>query len=286
MRNRISMLVLGLVALVFMVGATGGCGTSLYNEVSYQAPDWTPEGLIYFQKAITHYRKEPMGTINQGTDYEYWTMTTEGTNETQLSYDDYPYFSPGGTYVAFISGETISIVRRADDVEVYSFSPTTESITALDWGPDEDKLVYLKDSGGINIVNIDGGESISIASSGEAVAWKYGNKIIFNYTDGLYTYTAIINFDGSQRLNVERDNRVVDPQISKLSTNEVYGTHGNEYGYIDLNSDSPQYTKLISDFNGYLPKLSPEANKITYGALFESGIWIIDIAGGNLTELK
>ena len=292
MRNKISVMVLGLLVLVFVCGATGGCGgESFVDSTSYQYPNWTPEGLIYCQKAVTHYRKY-WGAIggeyseNRGTDYYYVTMSTEGTNETTLPYTSYPYFSPLGTYVALISGETISIVRRLNNVQTYSFSPTTESISELDWGPDEGKLVYLKNRGGINVINVDGTGDLNIAVSGEAITWKYGGKVVFNYSDDLYTYTAVINHDGTIRQNIIRENRVVDPQISRVVSNEVFGTQGWAFGYIDINLGSPQYIQLISDFRGYKPRLSLGANKITYGKFGETGIWLSNIDGSNLIQLK
>src|SRR3989339_1042753 len=127
MGKKVWFLILVLVAFSFSMM---GC-SSLYDEAWYQAPNWTPEGLIYFQKSITHYRQEPMGTITLGTDYEYGTMTIDGTQETKLPYTSYPYYSPKGTYVAFVSGSNISIVRRSDNQTIYNFLIPTENISWL-----------------------------------------------------------------------------------------------------------------------------------------------------------
>lgn len=275
-----------LVAALFgLVIVGGGCSTN-YDETYYQGPNWTPEGLIYCQKSVTHYQKDPLGTITLGTDYSYVTMDTDGNNETTLPYNGYPYYSPKGTYVALISGKTISIIRRSDNQQVYSFSPSSDSIESLDWGPDEDKLVYLRNNGGINVVNINGTGDLNIAVSGEAIAWKYGNKIVFNYLDSIYTYTSIINYDGSGRQDIIREGRVVDPQVSQIASNEVFGTQGWAYGYININLDPPSFVQLISEFTGYRPKLSPTATKVTYGKLLDTGIWLINIDGTGLKQLK
>ncbi|MFH1386446.1 MAG: hypothetical protein ABIH50_02115 [bacterium] len=277
--------ILGLMVLGLTMMMMGGCGTSYYDETSYEYPNWTPEGLIYCQKAVTHYRKEPMGTITLGTDYSYVTMDTDGDNEAILPYSSYPYFSPKGTYAALISDETISIYKRADNSKVYEFSPTTESISSLDWGPDEARLVYLKNRGGINVINIDGTGNLNIATSGEAVTWKYGTKIVFEYLDGLYTPTAIINIDGTGRTNLG-DQSISSATVSSIATNEIYGSAGNEYGYIDVNVATPQFHAKISNFRGYLPKINPGANKIVYGQFRSNGVWLINIDGSNIKQLK
>ena len=215
MRNKISVVVLGFLALVFVCGATGGCGERFYDDIEYQYPNWTPEGLVYCQKSVTH-RREYGGGYHEtfGTDYYYVTMDTNGNNETTLPYNNYPYFSPLGTYVALISGETISIVRRADNTQVYSFSPTIESISELDWGPDEGELVYMKNRGGINVVNVDGTGDLNIAASGEVMSWKYGERIAFLFLDGLVSRFALINSDGTNRVNFSNGNGVGNPKIS------------------------------------------------------------------------
>ena len=280
-----------MLALVFVGGATGGCGGERFTDyTSYEDPNWTPEGLIYCLKATTHYRKY-WGAIggeyseNLGTDYYYVTMTTDGINETTLPYTSYPHFSPLGTYVALISGETISIVRRSDNVRVYNFSPTTESISELDWGPDEGKLVYLKNRGGINVVNVDGTGDLSLAASGETISWRYGNKIAFEYQEGLSFPLAVINYDGGSRINLGSES-VSDPCVSSSSTNKIYGKNSTSYGYINVGVATPEFISEISGFNGYKPRLSPNANKIVYGAFRDSGIWLIDVDGSNLKQVK
>lgn len=281
----ISFLGLGLLLLTTLI-MIGGCGERFYDEISYEYPNWTPEGLIYCQKAVTHEREYGGGYHeNLGTDYHYVTMDIDGNNETILPYSSYPYFSPKGTYAALISGETISIYKRSDNSKVYEFSPTTEGIRQLDWGPEEDRLVYLKNKGDINIININGSNDFNIATSGESVSWKYGNKIVFEYLEGGATPLGVINYDGTDRINIWSES-VSTPNISSISTNEVYGGHSTGYGYTDINLPTPKFFLKIGGFDGYLPRLSPTADKITYGAFRKNGIWLININGTNLKQLK
>ncbi|MBI5699336.1 hypothetical protein HZC35_03375 [Candidatus Saganbacteria bacterium] len=283
MKGKTGLALLGLIILLGVLGLVGGCST-LYDEVSYQAPNWTPEGLIYCAKIVTQYRKEPMGTITLGTNYYYVTMDTDGNNETTLPYNSYPYYSPKGTYAALINGNKISIIRRSDNQEIYNFSPTIKTINELDWGPEENKLVYLKSNGDINIIDINGNNDLNLASSGETVSWKYGDNIAFQYLDGLYTPLAIIRYDGSNRINIWSEG-VSSPCISNLATNEVYGSHATEYGYTDVNVNPPKYNQIFADFSGSSPKANLNKRKIVYSN-YGGGIWAIDIDGTNIKQLK
>jgi len=278
-----------VVVLLLAMGMNGGCGGRFYDEISYEYPNWTPEGLIYCQKATTHYREYGGigGRYNEtlGTDYSYVIMDTDGNNETTLPYKSYPYFSPKGTYVALINGNTISIIRRSDNTQVYSFAPTTESIKALDWGPYEDKLVYLKSKGDIDVININGSGDFNIATSGESVSWKHGNKIVFEYLDGLYTPTAVINPDGTGRIDLGPQS-ISSAVVSLTATNEIYGKHGSEYGYVDISTVPPQYYTKISPFDGYLPKLNARGDKVVYSKYMAGGIWVINIDGTGLKRLR
>ena len=44
-----------LVSLV-LISLIGGCGAMTFDETAYYSPNWTPEGLIYTTKVVTHYK--------------------------------------------------------------------------------------------------------------------------------------------------------------------------------------------------------------------------------------
>jgi len=282
----------GLLALVFVCGATGGCGgESFVDSTSYQYPNWTPEGLIYCQKAVTHYRKY-WGAIggeyseNRGTDYYYVTMSTEGTNETTLPYTSYPYFSPLGTYVALISGETISIVRRADNTQVHSFSPTTESISELDWGPDEGKLVFLTNNENLYVVNTDSTNSRLLTSECSDISWKHGNKIVY-VTSRSDIYGRITTWNNAgETESIYNQARGLEPTISALNTLEVFYRNESNVEKININNVDNVPEVLFRNFAYVNMKLSPDSQKILAGKTLQSGVWIVNIDGSNLTQLK
>ena len=290
--KRLAILMGGLLALVFVCGATGGCGgESFVDSTSYQYPNWTPEGLIYCQKAVTHYRKY-WGAIggeyseNRGTDYYYVTMSTEGTNETTLPYTSYPYFSPLGTYVALISGETISIVRRADNTQVHSFSPTTESISELDWGPDEGKLVFLTNNENLYVVNTDSTNSRLLTSECSDISWKHGNKIVY-VTSRSDIYGRITTWNNAgETESIYNQARGLEPTISALNTLEVFYRNESNVEKININNVDNVPEVLFRNFAYVNMKLSPDSQKILAGKTLQSGVWIVNIDGSNLTQLK
>ena len=290
--KRLAILMGGLLALVFVCGATGGCGgESFVDSTSYQYPNWTPEGLIYCQKAVTHYRKY-WGAIggeyseNRGTDYYYVTMSTEGTNETTLPYTSYPYFSPLGTYVALISGETISIVRRADNTQVHSFSPTTESISELDWGTNDDKIVFRTNKDVVYISNINGSSMERIHQKGYSMAWGYGSKIIVDGSPEVVAIDSSSYSEAVEYLKVEGG----EFNISPAATNEVVYRSAYEEGIKKFHLTSPEADPIIliarNDLWGIHVSLDGQKIVAHGDNIYGQEIWIININGSNLTQLK
>ncbi|OGC15189.1 hypothetical protein A3J90_02520 [candidate division WOR-1 bacterium RIFOXYC2_FULL_37_10] len=286
MGKKVWFLILVLVAFSFSMM---GC-SSLYDEAWYQAPNWTPEGLIYFQKSITHYRQEPMGTITLGTDYEYWTMTVDGTQETKLPYTSYPYYSPKGTYVAMISGSNLNIVRRSDNQTVYSYAFPIAYGGSLDWGPDDDKLVYQKASSGTLItMNIDGSNPIEITSKEVMpdIAWKYNSMIAC-----IGDYLTLVSSDGVTSEVLLSDVPLTFYPNYYSDGKYLFTADTNKFYKIDLNSKdvvsavSHQLNSFKPQKVWINPKLSPDNQKVIGGFSLDTGIWITNIDGTGLKQLK
>jgi Tol biopolymer transport system component len=214
-------------------------------------------------------------------------MTTDGTNETTLPYSSYPYFSPLGTYVALISGNTISIVRRSDNTQVYSFSPTTESITELDWGPAEDKLVYLLSSKDLYIINVNGDGNIKIASSIENIAWEFGNRIVSIGTVGSDWGGRIYNATNLEELFFNPNLKGGELSISKINTDEVV-YRGDSINQINIASGGTSPVVLIDRNDLWNIHLSPDGQKIVASGNSITGeqIWLINIDGSSSIQLK
>lgn len=272
------------LALLVVSGMLGGCGAVLVDEISYEYPNWTPEGLIYCQKAVTHYRKWPMGSETLGTDYYYVTMDTDGNNEINLPYKSYPYYSPKGTYAAFISGNKISIVRRSDNQEIYAFSPTTESVSMLDWGQEEDKLAYVTSDKKLFSVKINGSNNSFIIGGCLNAIWANSDQFVLEYfssAEGIYLST--ISGEGGSLIKYRYG---YSPQ--NYSSSEILFNYSEDIRKIKL--DGTNDTLLFSSYKKSGPKLSPTKDKIVGGAGYDttgdSGIWLIDIDGTNQKQLR
>lgn len=273
-----------LVLIVVVELLMGGCSKP-FDETSYQYPNWTPEGLIYCQKSITHYLKQPFGTLTQGTDYSYVTMDTDGKNEVALSYNSYPYYSPKGIYTALISGETISIYKRADNSKIYSFVPTTENISSLDWGPDEDSLVFRTSKGAIYISNINGGNIALIKNNGYSIAWRYRDKIIIDSIPGVVSVNSsnFSNIIGYPNVSGGEFN------ISPTTNEAIYRSAYNEgIKKFNLASSEAIPTILINRNDLWNIHVSPDGQEIIASGnnIVGEQIWLINIDGTGLKQLK
>jgi len=297
------MMILGLLALVLVCGASGGCGESFFDETAYYSPNWTPEGLIYAQKVVTHYKNEFQGLwfggtkkIQTGQDTYYVTMDTNGNNETDVPYSYYPYFSPGGTYVCYVdTTSTFHIIRRSDNTEVYSFQPTTESIAELDWGPDEDKLVYRPTGADyLFTIDINGTDKVEISGiDAVEIAWRVAERIVFfNRVDSVY-YLAFVSSDGSSLETTVINGSTVGSYPSYYSDGGYVFTVDNEYFYkISSNPVEVSTSVLHGLENALYPKdwtaakLSPTDLRVTGGMVSGSGIWIVNVDGSGFKEIK
>ncbi|MFA6170426.1 MAG: hypothetical protein WCW67_07535 [Candidatus Margulisiibacteriota bacterium] len=263
----------------------GGCGSSYWDEVIYTKPNWTPEGLIYATKTVYHHREYGMGTNEYlGEDTYYVTMDTDGNNETATAYDSYPYYSPKGTYVAFISGETIKIVRRTDNQQIYVFSPVTENISQLDWGPDEDKLVYVTSNNNTFSIRIDGTNNTHIYDNSLSAIWVNTNTIAFedkSSTEGISL--SVISENGANYKKLR-----IGYSLQKHSENQIFYNFGEDIRVINL--DGTNDLLLFSSYKKSEPKLSPDKLFVVGGKGYDTtgngGIWIINIDGTNLKQLK
>jgi hypothetical protein len=247
---------LGLGILLLTAVIMGGCSEP-FDEAGYQVPNWTPEGLIYCQKSVTHYRREPMGTVTLGTDYYYVTMDTDGNNEITLPYNSYPFYSPKGTYVALISGETISIIRRSDNNKVYDFSPTTGSISLIDWGPNDDKLAFMINSSGhLFVVNVDGSNLKEIAAI-DAIefSWKHNAKILcFDSSSGT-SYLTFVNPESASIESTSFDHSLIGSYLNYYSDGNYIFSAGNSRFYkIDA-----ALKNIVSETTHELSNINPKS---------------------------
>ncbi len=292
MIRKITVLVLVVSCFVGLL-VIGGCTLSANPSTTtyYYNPNWTPNGKILCTKNVQTVSGGSGGSGGTDIAAEYYLvlMNDDGTGETnikKIGAGGKVAASPLGNYYAYTEGNYVKVVDTSgNDVSSINAGATTDS---LDWGPDESKLAYgIKTSATSEIYTVNrDGSGLTFLAVGENVAWKYGTKIIFEYLLGIYTSTATINQDGTNKENIEREDRVISPQILSSNTNEAYGTQGTEYGYIDISLNPKVFNKLFDNFNGYLPKLSKNGDKVVYTDYSLAGIYLINITGTGEIKIK
>lgn len=305
---------LKLFILLISIVILGGCGGRRWDQVSYYDPNWTPENLIYAKKVVAHYAEDWqglwLGGMKQYKDSEstyYVTMDTNGNNEQILPYPYYPYFSPQGTYVCYVdTTSTFHIIRRADTQEVYSFQPTTEAISELDWSPDERKLafstellpttvigpiLYVVDINGSNFKKVSEGESPTWSPDGKTIVFDHCYSVGLNVSgEGLSVYTvsneAVLKISSLSTREGHNPDFMSDNQI--VIFNYEYDSYCGTTKIGTINILTGTTLEIISGQVLY-PKWSANGiiyNGITYGESLDSGIWISTINGSGLRQIK
>ncbi|MBU0502060.1 MAG: hypothetical protein KJ811_02295, partial [Candidatus Margulisbacteria bacterium] len=120
----------------------------------------------------------------------------------------------------------------------------------------------------------------------------YNDKIVFlNKVETTY-FLALVNSDGTSLEVTDLSNTNVGTYPQYYSDGNFILTVGNStFNKIQTSTAfvSSEVTHTLSSLSPKIwinPKLSPNGQKVVGGYSLENGIWIIDIDGSNLTELK
>jgi Tol biopolymer transport system component len=293
----------GLAALLLVLGIVSGCGVQSSTTYYYYSPSWTRAGTIIFIGAIESVDKDILGSQLSSSYAEYVkTIYPTGTDESSVLFDatDAPPYamtcSPASDYVAYgddlMSGKYRKLVIRNISSGTHSgvelleliFSP---GIRAFDWSNDGSKLVYCT-SAEVRTINNDGSNDTLVTTEAnlEFVAWQYGDRIAFVRASGTNKLLSLIYPDGSGRLDLAAAASVDLPQISATNTNEVYGVVGSAYKKVNVNSST--VTDIVATgFSGVLPRLGPDGKTLVYSKSGESsGIYVIDVTAATPTETE
>ncbi|MFH1683265.1 MAG: hypothetical protein ABIA67_00135 [Candidatus Margulisiibacteriota bacterium] len=297
----LTLLGFGILSLGFMIN---GCGLRTETTSYYYSPSWTRLGTIIFVGETSSVSRDILGSQISATSSRFvQTIYPSGTGESQSLFsatDAVPYVMtscPTAEYLAY--GDTLrsglyrKVVIRNISTSTHAGLETVElafnpGIKSFDWSDDGTQLVYCT-SDEVRTIDIDGfNDSLVVADSNiEFVSWRYGTRIAFVRTSGSDKILSLINANGTGRINMTAAASVDLPQISATNTNEVFGIAGGSLAKVDVSAVTPATTEVKASFTGELPRLSPDATKVTYSKSGETtGVYSLEIATGTETEVK
>jgi Tol biopolymer transport system component len=247
-----------------------------------------PDGRIICNKLVMTSSQQLYGPgVSESHSY-IAAMNPDGSGETNLFEG-----GVGNEITCSPTGELIAgIVRGTGEIVINDYTgkneyivPNTSNVWYLDWSPDGTKLVYNDINRNLYVINRDGSGKVQITTSAEAVAWRAGTKIVYEYAENGYIYLGRVNVDGTSKESYGNMS-VYSPQVSTVNSNHIYGKALSAYRRLDVSNVPPTEDVLISSFEMYKPKLSFDNNKIISGAYGDPGIWIINIDGTGDKKLR
>ena len=294
MRGKLSLIALGFGIVLLTTGMSGGCGEQTFESFSYYYPNWMPNGRVICFKTESRWSEAIWGRRELGDTNYITAITINDSNEVVAEENLFETNKGYAEMVCSPTGEMIVVYTPgySNGIWIYDYKGNKSeilngvSVDSADWSPDGSKIAYSADRK-LYVVNVDGTNNIQIETSAEVVAWRVGEKIVYEgIVDGLYFYLFSINQDGSN------NNQIIsgtDPQ--KIDNNKiVYSGTANMVKLIYLTGTGEA---TISDtFSKSTLKLSFDNTKIVGGDLITGGgswiggIWIINIDGTGEKRLR
>ena len=276
-----------------------GCSGDIVTTRAYFNPNWTPDGMIIAGKWTRTVETNTLlggvsdQTIVRENKYEVVKFDVSGNNETvlfdagNLGGDVYITMSPNGSYVT-VGGD----LYTASGTFVASIS--SSSFNSLDWSADSSKIVF-DTSASTNIFNVATATANSIISDCYFVSWQVSDNIVCNDFDISVSLTTLklIDVNGNilSAVTIGSPQVVGYPQYVPSSSNIIAIGSAND-GYVySLPDFSLVSTFDFNETSAWRWHVSPDGTKITFGKtgtqpLRFSGVWAMDINGGNLARVK
>jgi len=295
MFRKIAILMAGLLALVFVCGGAGGCGETVFSSSSYYYPNWMPDGRIICSKVTSTWSSAIWGRKELGDTYYITAITINNSNEITSEENLFEISDTAKEITCSPTGELIAYIASYpyDKITVSNYLGTSTSVLSgienveyLDWSPDATKLVYSNSDRELHVVNRDGTGDTQIATSAEAVAWRVGEKLVFE--DSVYNKLWVSNSDGSSK-EVVVSSLSSKPQVS---TTETIVFRGSDNQVKSISIVGTGEALLFSGYERTTLKLSFDNTKIVGGDLITGGgsriggIWVTNISNGSSTQIK
>jgi hypothetical protein len=276
MKAKIKVSILGGLILL-AVGMVAGCASTSTSTL-YDNPNWMPDGRIICNKTVITTSQQFYGGGISGSHGYITAFWPSGTGEVDLfeGLNGLPICSPTGELIAFFGNDGITI---SDYQGHSSIVPNTSNVNDVDWSPDATRLVYSDSTKDLYIINRDGTSKTKIATSAEAVAWRVGNKIVFE--DSYYNQIYSIYSDGSSKETIATIAQM--PQIIQ-GMRVIYRGINNQVNTINIDGSNNQI--LFGNYDRSTLKLSFDDAKIVGGKTGDSGLWLINIDGTGYAKIR
>lgn len=272
------LVVFGLIVLALGAMMLGGCGGPLTTSILYDSPNWMPDGRIICNKLVMTSSQQWYGPgVSESHGY-FTALYPSGTGEVNL-FEGAGYeitCASTGESIAYIIQNTYQGIYRGLMVSDYRGNeymvPNTANVDYLDWSPDGTKLAYVS-SHDLYVINKDGTGKILLTSEASGpISWRVGNKISYS---NLY----IVNFDGTNNIYLSAGRY---PQ--NYSVTEV--VYQGADGIYKINFDGTMNTRLFSNYDLYVLRLSFDNTRIVSGVYGGPGIWLINVDGTGEHQLR
>ena len=292
-KNKLSIVILGLLAVALTTGMNGGCGGKEYISTTYYYPNWMPDGRVIAVKGEIKQTQGAWGPVMSSTKVYMAAMDADGENEANLfELDDIVEevtCSPTGEMIAYIFYNDLYVADYEGNSKTKIIDADySNRVEYLDWSPDATKIVYSTGERKMCTVNIDGSGTLEVASSAEAVAWRVGDKIV--YTPSTIGFN-VCNSDGTglyMLASSEGDYKDTGNDHQITNNGKVIYRGGN-WSVLSIKLDGTSAEQLFIDYERSTLKLSFDNTKIVGGDLDQSdivGIWVINTDGTNANKLR
>jgi len=182
------------VFVIFSMSLISGCGlvSERVTATYYHNPSWLPNGKIICTKYVNvaDFNRMSGSYTDISNNYYITTMDENGSNEQDLKdVTAINKYISGGEIAASPDGAYIAIAARSNieifdsDFNHYKSISTANGSYAehLDFSPTSEgyKIVYTNSNNELRLTDIDGSVDSLITTSAEGVAWRVGEKIVY-----------------------------------------------------------------------------------------------------------